>query len=188
MRMRDFLALVQERLGPLMPPELRPFQARIRFSLLQIYYWRPSIHYEVWPQRKMGRIEVGLHFEGEGEESYRWAAVLAERMPQVQAAASGELELEEWTPTWTRLHRSLPLGDPSTGSGQALDEALAQEVAQSLATLIRTTQPILEECRSQVEEETTALPQRPAPPSLPRGRPRYARLRRRRGLGRGPFP
>ncbi len=182
MRIRDFLMLVQDRLEPLLPPELRPFQSRVRFWFLQVYYWRPAIHYEVWPQRKNGRLELGLHFEAEREESYRWAAVLAERMPELQARLSAEqpapgpdFELEEWTPTWTRLHQSLPLG--------TLDEALADEVARRLAHLIETLQPILEEYRPQIEKEVAALP----PQSGPKGRPRYGRFRRRRGLGRRPL-
>ena len=98
MRIRDFLMLVQERLEPLLPPELRSFQTRIRFAFLQVYFDHPSLHYEVWPQKKTGRIEIGLHFEGEGETNYRWAAVLAERMPEVQAALGPAMELEECRP------------------------------------------------------------------------------------------
>jgi hypothetical protein len=160
MRVRDFLMLVRERLEPLLPAELRPFQARIRFNLLQVYYEHPSLHYEVWPQRKGGRIEIGLHFEGEREENYGWTAVLAERMPQVQAALGPSLELEEWTPTWTRLHQFMPLG--------SLDEDLAADVAQRTAALIETMQPILEECRPRVREEAPALPARASGRICPR--------------------
>ena len=165
MRTRDFLLLVQERLEPLLPPELRSFQARVRFTFLQVYFDHPSLHYEVWPQKKTGRIEVGLHFEGESETNYRWAAVLAERMPQVQAALGPAMELEEWTPTWTRLHQTLPMG--------TLDEGEADEAAQRLAALIQTMEPILEECRP-------LLSQAPAPTlrPAPRGRPWHARRRR----------
>ncbi len=174
MRIRDFLMLVRERLEPLLPPELRSFQARIRFNLLQVYFDHPSLHYEVWPQKKTGRIEIGLHFEGEGETNYRWAALLAERMPEVQAALGPSMELEEWTPTWTRLHQTLPLG--------TLDEDEATEAAQRLAALIQTMEPILAECRP-------LLGQAPAPPlrPAPRGRPWYVRRRRRLG-GRRPLP
>jgi len=176
MRVRDFLMLVRERLEPLLPGELRSFQARIRFNLLQVYYEHPSLHYEAWPQRKIGRIEIGLHFEGEWEENYGWATVLAEHMPQMQAALGPNLELEEWTPTWTRLHQPMPLA--------SLDEGLAGEVARRIAAFIETVQPILEECRPRMREAALALPPRPAG----RGLPRYLRRRRRRSLGRRPLP
>ena len=174
MRTRDFLMLVQERLEPLLPPELRSFQARVRFTLLQVYFDHHSLHYEVWPQKKTGRIEIGLHFEGEGETNYRWAAVLAERMPQVQAALGPAMELEEWTPTWTRLHQTLPM--------ETLDEGQASEVARRLAALMQTLEPILNECRPLLGQAPA-----PAPRPAPRGRPWYVRRRRRLG-GRRPLP
>ena len=176
MRIRDFLMLVQERLGPLLPPEFHSFQARVRFTLLQVYFDHPSLHYEVWPQKKTGRIEIGLHFEGEGEANYRWAAVLAERMPELQAALGPAMELEEWTPVWTRLHHTLPMG--------ALDEAEADEAAQRLAALIQTMEPILEECRPLLGQ---APPPNLRPARLGRGRPWHARRRGRLG-GRRPLP
>jgi hypothetical protein len=37
MRVRDFLMLVREGLEPLLPAELRSFQARIGLNLLQVY-------------------------------------------------------------------------------------------------------------------------------------------------------
>jgi hypothetical protein len=166
MRIRDFLMLVQERLGPLLPAELRSFQARIRFVFLQVYFDHPSLHYEVWPQKKTGRIEIGLHFEGEAETNYRWAAVLAERMPEVQAALGPAMELEEWTSSWTRLHHTLPMG--------TLGEDEADEAAQRLAALIQTMEPMLEECRPLLGQAPAPSP-RPAPT---RGRPWHARRRR----------
>jgi len=172
MRIRDFLLLVQERLEPLLPPELRSFQARIRFAFLQVYFDHPSLHYEVWPQKKTGRIEIGLHFEGEAETNYRWAAVLAERMPQVQAALGPSMELEEWTPVWTRLHQTMPIG--------ALDEGEADEAAHRLAALVQTMEPILEECRP-------LLAQAPAPKVRPASRRRPWHARRRRLGGRRSF-
>ena len=78
LRVRDFMSLVLERATELLPPELRGFEARNRFVWLQLHYWTPKVHYEVWLTRKTGRIEIGLHFEGEREFSYRWAEVMAD--------------------------------------------------------------------------------------------------------------
>jgi hypothetical protein len=176
MRVRHFLLLVQERLASLLPPSAsdgRSFQARIRFNLLQVYFDHPSIHYEVWPQKKTGRIEIGLHFEAEGETNYRWAAVLAERMPEVQAALGPAMELEEWTPVWTRLHHTLPMG--------ALDEQEVDEAARRLAALIQTMEPMLEECRP-------LLGRGPAPKLAQAPAARRAwHARRRRSGGRRPL-
>ena len=165
MKVYDFLSLVLQRTEEQVPPELRGFNARIRFVWLHLHYWTPQIHYEVWLTRKTGRIEIGLHFEGEREFSYRWATVMAARMAEVQALLGSQVELEEWTPSWTRVHQTLPY-DP-------LSEALAEEVAQKLAATIAVLQPMLEEERDNVPQELVL-----AAPS--RGGRRFWRRRRRR--------
>jgi len=143
LRARDFLALVHDALARLLPEPLRDHRWRVRFSLLQVYFEQPAVHYEVWVQRKTGRIEVGLHFEGEQEANYRWAAALAGRALEIQAALGAGVELEEWTRSWTRLHETLPLaGD--------LTPELAEELAQRVAQYIETLEPILAEERAAV--------------------------------------
>ncbi|MBI1884996.1 MAG: hypothetical protein HYS09_01560 [Chloroflexi bacterium] len=141
MRVRDFLALVREELSDLLPPELRDFQWKTAFNLLQVYYWYAAVHYELWPQRKTGRVELGLHFEGEQEHNYRWTAALASRMGEVQAALGPQVEVEEWTQWWTRLHYTIDY--------QPLDEAFAKECARGLARMIKVLQPLLQELREE---------------------------------------
>ena len=141
MRIRDFLLLVYDALSPQLPKPLREHEWRVRWSLLQVYFEQPRVHYEVWVQRKAARIEVGLHFEEEREESYRWAEALAPRALEIQAQLGPGVELEEWTKSWTRLHETLPLrGD--------LTEELAAELAQRLVRFIEVLEPILAEERA----------------------------------------
>lgn len=161
------MPLVLERVRELVPPQLRGFDARIRFVWLQLHYWSPKVHYEVWLTRKTQRIEIGLHFEGEREFSYRWAEVLAARMPEVQARLGPQVELEEWTPSWTRIHQTVPY-DP-------LSEALAAEVGRRLAEMITVLQPIVEQERANVPAELEALL-----PAARGGRLRFHRRGRRR--------
>ncbi len=167
LRVRDFMSIVLERTTELLPPELRAFEARVRFVWLQIHFWTPKLHYEVWLTRKTERIEIGLHFEGERPFSYRWAEVMAARMPEVQARLGPHLELEEWTPSWTRIHQTIPY-DP-------LSEPLAEEVARRLAETISVLQPIVEEERPNVPAELEAL----APAKRSGGRRFYRRGGRR---------
>jgi hypothetical protein len=166
LRVREFMPLVLERATELIPAELRGFQSRIRFTWLWMHYWTPKVHYEVWLTRKTNRIEIGLHFEGEREFSYRWAEVMAARMPEIMAGLGPDLELEEWTPSWTRIHQTVPY-DPLTPS-------LADELARRLAEMITVLQPIVEEERANVPAELEALT-----PPKPEGRRRF-----RRGRGR----
>lgn len=141
MRIRDFLLLVYDRLSTRLPAPLRDHQWRVRWSLLHVYFHEPAVHYEVWVQKKTARIELGLHFEGERDDNYRWAAVLAGRALEIQAKLGPTVELEEWTSSWTRLHETLPLAG-------TLNEALADEVAARLARFIEVLEPILAEERA----------------------------------------
>lgn len=143
MRIRDFLLLVYDGFSPRLPRPLREHQWRVRWSLLQVYFQRPTVHYEVWVQRKARRIEIGLHFEGDREESYRWAEALAPRALEIQAQLGPAVELEEWTSSWTRLHETKHIGADLT-------EDLADEVAGRLARFVEVLEPILAEERAAV--------------------------------------
>jgi hypothetical protein len=164
MRPQEFLQGVRDRAAIALPEDLRAFHARVVYATLQLHYGNPRVHYEVWLVRKTGRIEVGLHFEGERDDNVRAAAALAPRVHEVRAVAGGDVELEQWTASWTRLHVTLPLGP--------LTEELCDETAQRLAGLIAGTQPLLGAMATS------------ARPSLPRsGRRRFERRRRVAAVG-----
>jgi len=137
MRLHEFLLRVRDLAQARLPTGAPRFQGRLRPSLLQLYRDDPRLHYEVWIQRKTGRIEVGLHFEGERERNYRWAEALSRRALQLRSELGPSVELEEWTRSWTRLHRAVSL--------RRLDDDLAEEVAELLARFIRVMEPILAE-------------------------------------------
>jgi len=153
MRVGEFLTLVQERTMASLPEELRAgAMARISSSWLWVHYHSPKVHFEVWLARKTGRIEIGLHFEGPREFSYRWAEMIAPHMAEIQARIGPQMELEEWTASWARVHQTLPY-DP-------LSEPLADEVARRLAETIRVLQPIVERERVNVPPELAAMRER----------------------------
>ena len=142
-RIRDFLLQVYDALPGRLPKPLRDHHWRVRWSLLQVYFEKTTVHYEVWVQRKARRIEIGLHFEGEQEENYRWAQALAPRSLEIQAQLGPNVELEEWTRSWTRLHETRSLvGD--------LADDLAEEIAERLALFIEVLEPILAQERAAV--------------------------------------
>jgi hypothetical protein len=137
MRFHEFLLRVRELAEARLPADTPLLQGRLRLSLMQLYRNDPRLHYEVWIQRKTGRIEVGLHFEGEREANYRWAEALGRRVLELQAQLGPSVELEEWTRSWTRLHQTVPL--------RTLDDSLAVEVAEILTRFITVMEPILAE-------------------------------------------
>lgn len=138
LRIRDFLALVHEGMTAHLGADLAGLEWRQRFGYLQYFRGDPSVHYEIWVQRKTERLEIGLHFEGaDRDRNYEAAAALADRAPEIVAKAGREYELEEWTAVWTRLHRAFP--------APALTPELAAEAADRGAALIAAMEPIIDE-------------------------------------------
>jgi hypothetical protein len=138
---RAFLQLVYDSLPARLPAKLRKHEWRIRWSLLQVFFESAAVHYEVWVQKKTGRIEIGLHFESsDPDANYRWAAALAPRMLEVQSKLGPNVELEEWTRAWTRLHETLAF------EGK-LSESLAGDVSARLAEFISVLEPIVRDER-----------------------------------------
>jgi hypothetical protein len=137
LRVHEFLALVHQGVESRLGKRLDGMTMRQRFSFVQYYRGGPDVHYEVWAQKKTGRIEIGLHFESpDRDANYGAAAALAAHAPQVQAAIGPAYELEEWTQTWTRLHH--------TTAAPALTSEIADDAAEQAVALIRGMEPIIE--------------------------------------------
>jgi hypothetical protein len=149
MRVRDFMEMVQDRTLAMLPSHLsKACTPRVRFVWFQVHFHSPKVHYEVCLTRKTERIEIGLHFEGPHDFSYRWAERLAEHMLEVYAQLGPDWELEEWTASWARLHLAIPY-DP-------LSPALAEAIAERMSALIAACQPIIELERANVPIELEA--------------------------------
>ncbi len=162
LHLQNFLMHVHDVLAKRLPKSLRKYEWRVRSSLLQVYFGEPAVHYEVWVQRKTGTIEVGLHFEGEREENYRWAETLAPRALEIQAQLGPSVELEEWTRKWTRLHESRPFaGGDDWRPSRDLTEELAEEIAERLARFIEVLEPIVANERANVAAGGTKEKQEP---------------------------
>src|SRR3972149_7223712 len=88
LKTKEFLGLVADFLGEHLPQELQDFRVRGPvFSLVGILYAKdPRIHYEVWVQRRTGRLELGLHFEAEAETNTRWLGFFGRTGPSILGA------------------------------------------------------------------------------------------------------
>lgn len=119
-----------------MPPELRDFQvAGPMASLVKLHYGDRRVHYEVWVQQKRSIVEVGLHFEGEPQHNARALEALSLRYAEIASALGPDVEPEQWTESWTRIHMTLPIAP--------LEPPFAAHVAERLAALIRTLEPMI---------------------------------------------
>ena len=135
---REFLQLVESAARAALPAKLASsVSSRLRFSLLQLHFGDPTVHYEVWVQRRQGAIEVGLHFEGpDGERNRALLDRLVAQGEQLMDALGLRIEPEVWTASWTRLHETMALHEP-------LDEALAGGLGARVSAWVRACQPLL---------------------------------------------
>lgn len=143
---REFLRRVQEETVPRLDRTLGSPTGRIVFSSLQLHFGEARLHYEVWPVRKTGRIEIGLHIEGDQAWSREVAAQLAARADALRHGLGPDYELEDWTASWSRLHTTVPL--------ETLTDPVAADIAARLVDLVGAVQPLLR-----------SLDLRPAPPT-----------------------
>ena len=146
-------------LGPVTP------ESRLRSSMVQLYFGDSRQHYELWLRHRDGLVELGLHFEGERDDSRARIAHVAERMPALLEGLGPEVEVEEWTERWTRVHETLPL--------RQLTEDYARELGTRLARYVEVLEPLV-----------AGLPPMAARPATVGARGRWEG----RGRRRGPHP
>lgn len=130
-------------------------ERKVMWTILQFHWGQPAAHIELQPQVSRRVVELGLHFEGPVEWNEALARRVAAHAPELMAALGEGWELEEWTASWRRLHRTYRFEDHLT-------TALGREVAGGLATALRVLRPF-------------AIAGAPLPAPPPRATPRAAR-------------
>ena len=133
MKAREFLFFAEDHAMALLPVGFARPERRVMWTILQLHYGDPAVHFELQPQPSRQLIELGLHFEGPVEANDVGAARIAAHAPSLRAALGEAWELEEWTASWRRLHR--------TWRFTRLTRDLAQEVGAELANAIITLHP-----------------------------------------------
>jgi hypothetical protein len=147
----EFVALCEELALRQLPADFAPPRRKVMWTILQLYCGPDqAAHFEVQPQMQRRTVELGLHFEGPVEWNDAWAALLAGRADELGAALGPGWELEEWTASWRRLHRTFHF--------ETLTRPLADEVAGELAKLVSLLGPLVAE---------SPVGRAPAPPARP---------------------
>ncbi len=137
MQTREFVFLTEELAMRSLPASVPAPERKVMWTILQLHYGDPTAHFEVQPHMSRQQVELGLHFEGPVERNDAWAARLAARAPELMAALGDGWELEEWTPSWRRIHRIFPF--------ERLDATLAQAVADELVKALTVLGPLIRE-------------------------------------------
>src|ERR671937_472645 len=101
MRVNEFLRRVVEETRPRLPGRLRGFRTRRRFTLVQLYYYKRTIHYEVWVRGKERMIEIGLHFESDKQTNAQLLDFFDARAFEIKDTLGDHIEIEQWTSSWT---------------------------------------------------------------------------------------
>jgi hypothetical protein len=131
----DFFQALAATLARRLPAQLRDFEAvRGRGRLLKLEYGHPETHFEAWHHRAAGRLEVGLHFEGERELNGAAHVFFRGRIVEIKRALP-RAELEPWDRGWARLYETVPAPELS-------DRSLSQ-AAERLTAYVTVLQPML---------------------------------------------
>jgi hypothetical protein len=136
MRVNEFLDLVARETRAGLPPRLHAFRTWKRWTLIQFFYARRSIHYEVWVRGKEKVLELGLHCEADRATNSALLAIFDSHLLEIKDTLGGGIEAEQWTTSWTRVHELMPYAK--------LDPVTAQACGARLAEMIGVLQPILE--------------------------------------------
>jgi hypothetical protein len=135
LKARDFLFYCEEQALAILGPEHTPPHRKVMWTILQLHYGQPAIHFELQPQPSRGLVEVGLHFEAAAEVNDAWAAAISGR-PEFQGELGPGWELEAWTQSWRRLHHVRRF--------DRLTASLARDVARELARAVDLLGPFVQ--------------------------------------------
>ena len=137
LKAREFVFLCEDEiLTRLSATALPPPQRRLRWTTLQLHFGDEHAHFELQPQMGRRVVEAGLHFEGPLAQNEAWVELLAANAADLLGELGPAWELEEWTASWRRLHRSFPF--------ERLTVALADEVAGEIVHAMRALYPLIE--------------------------------------------
>jgi hypothetical protein len=127
-----------------LPEDLASFRSATHFSILQLWYGNPSLHYETWIRSRLEVIEIGLHFESDPLTNARLLAAFRARERAVRKALGDGARIETWDKGWARVWESLPLAP--------LDGELIARIAARLIAYVMALESVLrEELPAEVE-------------------------------------
>jgi hypothetical protein len=133
----DFFEALTDGLTRSLPAPARSFEAtRGRGRLLQLHYGHAETHFEAWHHPGAGRLEVGLHFEGDAELNSAAHGFFRARIVEIKSALP-RAELEPWDHGWARLYETAQAPDLS---GTTLSLAI-----ERLTAYVTVLQPMLAE-------------------------------------------
>ncbi|MGE5596569.1 MAG: hypothetical protein ACM3S1_11110 [Hyphomicrobiales bacterium] len=136
LKAREFVFFVEDVAMAALPEQVSRPERRVMWTILQLHFGDPNVHFEVQPHMGRRLIELGLHFEGPAETNDQWMSHVGGHAEHILCELGPTWELEEWTASWRRLHRPYAF--------ERLTAALGREVGEELAKAIGVLGPIIE--------------------------------------------
>lgn len=131
---RGLLRSLPDVVRPHVPMDIRDFRSNARWVIAQLYYGNRDLHYEAWYRARLRTIEVGLHFEADDLTNARLLGAFRAQERATRRALPAA-RLEEWDKGWARIWEPIEV--------EAVDEALRDRVAKTLARYVTTLEPML---------------------------------------------
>ena len=145
-----FIKSLPDALRPLLPIALQGFHVRYPWSLLQIHYGEPSLHYEVGhysPQagRNVAGWELGFHCESRDRHlNVLLLQGFRHHLFEIKETLGESVEAEMWDRGWTKIYEVYP--------DEPLTEAYRAAVAGRLAGIMACLHPIFVDLRRSAAE------------------------------------
>ena len=141
MRSTEFLQRCADDVRAALPAQYAGFETLNMGFLIKIFYGSPGgkvpgVHYEV-ALRNNGFVEIGLHFEAGKQTNDRLLRYFSDHALDVISQLGPQVEIEQWTKSWGRVHQTLPYTTPN--------EHLLSLVSKRMAGMITVLQPMLDE-------------------------------------------
>ena len=109
MSARHFLAEVLELLRMQLPLELKEFESVGPWhGLIKVHYGDPSAHYELHIQRRHARLSLASTSKAPPKTTLSHLENLQARLADIKQQLGAEVEAEQWTRKWTRVHETIP--------------------------------------------------------------------------------
>ncbi len=143
-RVRQFLESVLRQLDGRLPPALRRHDADLATSVFRLNFSRGELTYQFRIRHKARLLELSAEVRKTNGESKRAAQLLSERLAELKARVSPNIEIEEPSRTRVRVLDVIPLNpDMSQPISRSLTDEVATGAAEQMGRFIRAIESVL---------------------------------------------
>lgn len=145
-RVRQFLESVYRQLQERLPPALRRHDADLATSVLRLNFSRGELTYQFRICHKARLLELSAEVRDTTGESIRVAELLSERLAELKARVSPNIEIEEPSRTRVRVVYAILLNpDMSQPISRSLTDEVATNAAEQMGRFVKAIESVFGE-------------------------------------------